>query len=72
MGKYSLFPSLYTNTSSPSIRKVAVKIVGPAPPEPAVWKENTTLSTSSVPPAAWITFWANRDEQPGLLVHEDM
>ena len=34
----------------PRIKKVAVKMVGPAPPLPAVKKENRTLSTFSLPP----------------------
>jgi hypothetical protein len=34
----------------PSIKKVADRIVGPAPPLPAVKNEKRTLSTCSTPP----------------------
>ena len=46
---YTSFPSLYVRTFSPNKRNVAVNIVSPAPPEPAVKKSNFTSSTLSCP-----------------------
>jgi hypothetical protein len=44
---YTGFPLTYVNTFSPRIKKVAVRIVGPAPPLPAVKKENSKRSIFS-------------------------